>query len=151
MQLSGTYHHGESRHSIHRPFTFLSKNTFIGLPPIKMYSSFNIYFQFKTKEPNGLILYNSGRRQGFFAAELVNGHMQAFIQTSSELLKVKDESRTPFNDNHWHAVSIEQITMKICILYIDDIVVSASRYAGDRSDVRLRDVVIQRVNYFGHV
>lgn len=52
---------------VHHPVTFKSKHTFVGLPVLKAYSGPNIYFQFKTREPSGLILYNAGREQDFIA------------------------------------------------------------------------------------
>lgn len=52
---------------VHHPVTFKSKHTFVGLPVLKAYSATNIYFQFKTRESSGLILYNAGREQDFIA------------------------------------------------------------------------------------
>lgn len=63
---------------VHHPVTFKSKHTFVGLPVLKAYSGTNIYFQFKTRESSGLILYNAGREQDFigishlFLMQLVN-------------------------------------------------------------------------------
>lgn len=47
--------------SLHRPVTFRSKHTFIGLPMLRAYTSIHIDFMFKTREPNGLILFNGGK------------------------------------------------------------------------------------------
>lgn len=48
--------------NLHRPVTFRSKHTFIGMPMLRAYSSIHIDFMFKTKELNGLIMFNGGKK-----------------------------------------------------------------------------------------
>lgn len=86
--------------------TFKSKFTFIGLSQLKAYSSMNLYFQFKTLEPNGLILFNGGKGQDFIAIELVDGHLHYIFNLGDGPRKVRSNTRTTLNDNHWHAVTI---------------------------------------------
>ncbi len=40
------------------------------------YNQIDVYFQFKTLETEGLILYNAGKEDDFLAIELVAGHIQ---------------------------------------------------------------------------
>jgi leucine-rich repeat transmembrane neuronal protein 1/2 len=40
------------------------------------YNQIDVYFQFKTLETEGLILYNAGKEDDFLAIELVTGHIQ---------------------------------------------------------------------------
>jgi leucine-rich repeat transmembrane neuronal protein 1/2 len=40
------------------------------------YNQIDVYFQFKTLETEGLILYNAGKDDDFLAIELVAGHIQ---------------------------------------------------------------------------
>lgn len=127
VQSNAVYTKEENIHTSHRAFTILSKNTFIGLSPFKSFSTLNIYFQFKTKEPNGLIVYSGGRKTDYMAVELASGHIYVFLQMKSELIKIKDGAKSSFSDNRWHTVSIRQPTWKIYTLQVDDIVVAAMR------------------------
>ena len=68
--VNSTANFETEEHSLHHPINFKSKHTYVGLPQLKAYSSTNIYFQFKTLEPRGIILYNAGKGQDFIAIEL---------------------------------------------------------------------------------
>lgn len=105
---------------VHHPVTFRSKHTFVGLPVLKAYSTTNIYFQFKTRESSGLILYNAGREQDFIAVELVNGHLQYIFNLGDGPVRVRDNARSSLNDNRWHAVTIGRPSPKQHTLMVDD-------------------------------
>lgn len=98
--------------------TFKSKFTFIGLSQLKAYSSMNLYFQFKTLEPNGLILFNGGKGQDFIAIELVDGHLHYIFNLGDGPRKVRSNTRTTLNDNHWHAVTIGKYSE--CSYYLNN-------------------------------
>ncbi|VEN58111.1 unnamed protein product, partial [Callosobruchus maculatus] len=49
--------------NLHRPVTFRSKHTFIGLPMLRAYSSIHIDFMFRTREADGLIMFNGGKKK----------------------------------------------------------------------------------------
>lgn len=127
VQSNAMYVKEENTQTSHRAFTILSKSTFVGLSPFKSFSTLNIYFQFKTKEPNGLIVYSGGKRNDYLAVELASGHIYVFLQMKSEMIKIKDGAKSSFSDNRWHTVSIRQPTYKIYTLQVDDIVVAAMR------------------------
>ena len=42
---------------------------------MKAYNLVDIYFQLKTTDEDGLILYNGGKGDDFIAVELVQGHI----------------------------------------------------------------------------
>lgn len=105
---------------VHHPVTFKSKHTFVGLPVLKAYSATNIYFQFKTRESSGLILYNAGREQDFIAVELVNGHLQYIFNLGDGPVRVRDNARASLNDNKWHTVTIGRPSPKQHTLMVDD-------------------------------
>lgn len=107
-------------HLVHHPVTFHSKHTFVGLPVLKAYSATNIYFQFKTREPSGLILYNAGKEQDFLAVELVNGHLHYIFNLGDGPVRVRDNARSSLNDNQWHAVTIGRPSPKQHTLMVDD-------------------------------
>ncbi|XP_046687748.1 neurexin-3-like isoform X2 [Homalodisca vitripennis] len=105
---------------VHHPVTFKSKHTFVGLPVLKAYSATNIYFQFKTRESSGIILYNAGREQDFIAVELVSGHLHYIFNLGDGPVRVRDNARASLNDNKWHTVTIGRPSPKQHTLMVDD-------------------------------
>ncbi|KAK9310047.1 hypothetical protein QLX08_000515 [Tetragonisca angustula] len=118
IRVTGKF--GKRNHPVHYPVTFTSKHTFVGLPVLKAYVETNIYFQFKTREANGLILYNAGRERDFIAVELVNGHIHYVFDLGDGPVRVRDTSRSRLNDGKWHAVSIGRPAPKRHTLAVDD-------------------------------
>lgn len=58
---------------IYKPITLTSDDTFFQLPSMTMGRTLKILFQFKTRESNGLILYNGGPGSDAIAIELSDG------------------------------------------------------------------------------
>ena len=56
---------------IYHAVTFTSQHTYLGLPQLKAYRDINVFFQFRPHESNGLIMFNAGKDQDFFAVEMV--------------------------------------------------------------------------------
>lgn len=79
-----------------------------------------IIFQFKTREANGLILFNAGREHDFIAVELVNGHVHYVFDLGDGAVRVRDTSRSKLNDGKWHTVSIGRPASKRHTLAVDD-------------------------------
>lgn len=46
---------------------------------LRAYSSIHIDFMFRTREANGLILFNGGKKEDFVAVELVDGHINYIV------------------------------------------------------------------------
>ncbi|CAD6216241.1 GSCOCG00011309001-RA-CDS, partial [Cotesia congregata] len=107
-------------HRVHKPVAFKSKHTFIGLPILKAYVETNIYFQFKTKESNGLILFNAGKGKDFIAIELLDGHVHYVIDLGDGALRIRDIAKSRLNDGKWHSVTISRPAPKKHTLAIDD-------------------------------
>ena len=87
------------------------------------FKSINTLFlalQFRTREANGLILYNAGRERDFIAVELVNGHIHYVFDLGDGPVRVRDTSRSRLNDGKWHAVSIGRPAPKRHTLAVDD-------------------------------
>uniref|UniRef100_A0A1I8PXC0 Neurexin-1 n=1 Tax=Stomoxys calcitrans TaxID=35570 RepID=A0A1I8PXC0_STOCA len=100
--------------------TFRSKHSYVGLPMLKAYSTISVDFRFKTVEPNGLLLYNGGRRNDFVAVELVNGHIHYTFDLGDGPITMRDKTRIHMNDNRWHQVSIRRPGPKTHTLAVDD-------------------------------
>ena len=92
--------------AVHHAVSFAAANTYIGLPQMKAYSNINVRFQFKTFEPNGLLLYNAGRAMDYFAVELINGSLHYILNLGYGPIRVKDNTGMSLSDNEWHQVVI---------------------------------------------
>ncbi|GBM86941.1 Neurexin-1 [Araneus ventricosus] len=117
---------GKKDNIVHHPVTFKSKFTFLGLPQLRAYSTLNLYFQFKTMEPNGLILYNAGKGQDFIAVELVDGHLHYVFNLGDGPRGVRSNTKTALNDNQWHAVTIGRPSLHQHTLMVDDMITKVS-------------------------
>lgn len=51
---------------------------------LRAYSSIHIDFMFRTREPNGLILFNGGKKEDFVAVELVEGHINYVVNVGKQ-------------------------------------------------------------------
>ncbi|KAL3289257.1 hypothetical protein HHI36_003689 [Cryptolaemus montrouzieri] len=112
--------------NLHRPVTFRSKHTFIGLPMLRAYSSIHIDFMFRTREANGLIMFNGGRKEDYVAVELVDGHINYVVNVGDGTVTLRDTSRAYLNDNRWHTVGIRRPSAKQHTLMVDDDIVVAT-------------------------
>ena len=63
FQVSAVF--GRGSQVVHHPVTFKSRAAYVALPQLKAYSSTNIYFQFKTLQPSGLLMFNGGKGKSF--------------------------------------------------------------------------------------
>lgn len=111
--------------NLHRPVTFKSKHTFIGLPMLRAYGTIHIDVMFKTREANGLILFNGGKKEDFVAIELVEGHVHYIVNVGDGVVSIKDNCKSHLNDNRWHTITIRRPTAKQHTLMVDEDVVVA--------------------------
>ncbi|XP_077296865.1 neurexin 1 isoform X2 [Arctopsyche grandis] len=119
IKVSGKFTKNEHT-NIYKAVTFRSKHTYVGLPLLKAYSNVYIDFYFKTLEPNGILVYNGGKKQDFIAIELVNGHVHYVFNLGDGIITMKDKAKAPLNDNRWHSVSVRRPIPKIHTLTVDD-------------------------------
>ena len=73
------------------PITFSTPEAFITLPKWDASKGGNIEFQFRTNEPNGLLMYNSGMEtdSDFFALEILEGYLYLLMDLGDGAIKVK--------------------------------------------------------------
>ncbi|XP_075700575.1 neurexin 3 isoform X19 [Rhinoderma darwinii] len=102
------------------PISFESPEAFISLPKWNTKRMGSISFDFRTTEPNGLILFTHGKPQDrkdvrsqkntkvdFFAVELLDGHLYLLLDMGSGTIKVKATSKKA-NDGEWCHVDIQR-------------------------------------------
>ena len=62
-------------YQVSKPVTFKSMDAYAVLPQLQAHETFSISFQLKTTETDGLLMYNAGKGQDFFAMELTDGSL----------------------------------------------------------------------------
>lgn len=77
-----------------------------------------IHFVFRTSEQDGLLIYNRGSPNHFFAVELVGGILQVSANAAG-VAQVVRATGTQLSDGRWHAVDVQQIAPKEFEIVID--------------------------------
>ncbi|KAM6915218.1 neurexin 3b isoform 7-T7 [Xenentodon cancila] len=102
------------------PINFESPDSYLALPKWNTKRVGSISFDFRTTEPNGLILFTHGMPQDrrdvkgqknnkvdFFAVELLDGGLYLLLDMGSGTIKVK-ATQAKVNDGAWHHVDIQR-------------------------------------------
>lgn len=102
------------------PINFETPESYLALPKWNTKRVGSISFDFRTSEPNGLILFTHGKPQDrrdtkgqknnkvdFFAVELLDGGLYLLLDMGSGTIKVK-ATQTKVNDGTWHHVDIQR-------------------------------------------
>uniref|UniRef100_H2M539 Neurexin 3a n=1 Tax=Oryzias latipes TaxID=8090 RepID=H2M539_ORYLA len=103
------------------PISFETPEAYISLPKWNTKRMGSISFDFRTTEPNGLILFTHGKPQerkdaarsqkntkvDFFAVELLDGSLYLLLDMGSGTIKVK-ATQTKVNDGIWYHVDIQR-------------------------------------------
>ncbi|TNN84975.1 Neurexin-3 [Liparis tanakae] len=103
------------------PISFETPEAYISLPKWNTKRMGSISFDFRTTEPNGLILFTHGKPQerkdaarsqkntkvDFFAVELLDGSLYLLLDMGSGTIKVK-ATQTKVNDGDWHHLRKQQ-------------------------------------------
>ncbi|KAH9495514.1 Neurexin-1, partial [Bulinus truncatus] len=105
---------------VREPVTFKSEDAFAILPRLQIHDKFSISFQFKTTESDGLIFYNDGSGQDFFAMELSQGYLYYVYNMGEGPERIKANVNHPLNDNKWHEVRLLRTDTSKQLLRVDD-------------------------------
>ncbi|XP_042359117.1 neurexin-3b [Plectropomus leopardus] len=102
------------------PINFETPDSYLALPKWNTKRVGSISFDFRTSEPNGLILFTHGKPQDrrdakgqknnkvdFFAVELLDGGLYLLLDMGSGTIKVK-ATQAKVNDGAWHHVDIQR-------------------------------------------
>ncbi|XP_015205871.1 neurexin 3a isoform X27 [Lepisosteus oculatus] len=102
------------------PISFETPEAYISLPKWNTKRMGSISFDFRTSEPNGLILFTHGKPQDrkdsrsqkntkvdFFAVELLDGSLYLLLDMGSGTIKVK-ATQKKVNDGEWYHVDIQR-------------------------------------------
>ncbi|XP_064411715.1 neurexin 1a isoform X4 [Latimeria chalumnae] len=102
------------------PITFETPESFISLPKWNAKKTGSISFDFRTTEPNGLILFSHGKARhhkdarnpqivkvDFFAIEMLDGHLFLLLDMGSGTIKIKAVQKK-VNDGEWYHVDFQR-------------------------------------------
>ncbi|XP_077190878.1 neurexin-1 isoform X33 [Paroedura picta] len=102
------------------PITFETPESFISLPKWNAKKTGSISFDFRTTEPNGLILFSHGKprhqkdakhpqmvKVDFFAIEMLDGHLYLLLDMGSGTIKIKALVKK-VNDGEWYHVDFQR-------------------------------------------
>ncbi|XP_063758271.1 neurexin 3b isoform X5 [Eleginops maclovinus] len=102
------------------PINFETPDSYLALPKWNTKRVGSISFDFRTSEPNGLILFTHGKAQDrrdakgqknnkvdFFAVELLDGGLFLLLDMGSGTIKV-NATHAKVNDGAWHHVDIQR-------------------------------------------
>ncbi|XP_050809155.1 neurexin 3 isoform X24 [Gopherus flavomarginatus] len=102
------------------PISFETPEAYISLPKWNTKRMGSISFDFRTTEPNGLILFTHGKPQerkdarsqkntkvDFFSVELLDGNLYLLLDMGSGTIKVKATQKKA-NDGEWYHVDIQR-------------------------------------------
>ncbi|XP_029568664.1 neurexin-3a-like [Salmo trutta] len=103
------------------PISFETPEAYISLPKWNTKRMGSLSFDFRTSEPNGLILFTHGKPQerkeaqrsqkntkvDFFAVELLDGSLYLLLDMGSGTIKVK-ATQNKVNDGAWYHVDIQR-------------------------------------------
>ncbi|CAL1547650.1 unnamed protein product [Lymnaea stagnalis] len=105
--------------------TFTSYQTHLVLQPQYLASGLDINFIFKTKDPNGVILFSEGKDNQLFAVELFNGQLHVKVDIPGKApLRISTPVGRSLNDGNWHSLSLMTHTVdghKQLIMTVDDL------------------------------
>ncbi|XP_067682448.1 neurexin 1-like isoform X3 [Haliotis asinina] len=102
------------------PVTFKSASAFATLNQLQAYEDFSLSFQFKTTEEYGLLFYNSGRGQDFFAIEMSEGYLYYVYNMGDGSERIRANSKSVLNDNKWHEVKLLRPQTYKQLIRVDD-------------------------------
>ncbi|XP_068089209.1 neurexin-1 isoform X21 [Hyperolius riggenbachi] len=102
------------------PITFETPESYISLPKWNAKKTGSISFDFRTTEPNGLILFSHGKprhqkdaknpqmvKVDFFAIEMLDGHLYLLLDMGSGTIKIKAIQKK-VNDGEWYHVDFQR-------------------------------------------
>ena len=91
-----------------QPITFTTVDSFIKVPRWNAVQSGSIEFQFRTNEPNGLLMYNTGDAgtSDFFGLEILDGFVYVLLDLGSGAVKVK-ATEWPVTDGLPHKIMLD--------------------------------------------
>lgn len=116
------------------PITFETPESFISLPKWNAKKTGSISFDFRTTEPNGLILFSHGKprhqkdakhpqmiKVDFFAIEMLDGHLYLLLDMGSGTIKIKALQKK-VNDGEWYHVDFQRDgrsgNVILCMLFV---------------------------------
>ena len=102
------------------PMTFHTPNAYLVLNH-NLKNTYAIYFNLRTTQLHGLIMYSGNERTNdFMAVELHNGKLRFIFDVGNGPEVIRSNLARPINDNQWHTVAIVRPSLTQHILRVDN-------------------------------
>ena len=124
----------------YKPVTVSTADAHFQLPSLKPGLSMKLMFKFKTREQNGLMLYNAGPGDDVIAIELSNGKLRLAYNLGMKNMFTMGPSPKLLNDNMWHTVQVLLNEQGQLTVQVDGDSIVVSNIEGDK-----------KLNLFGYV
>lgn len=115
----------------YKPITFTTSDAYAQLAFLRMGLTMKIMFKFKTRESNGLILYNAGSGNDVIAVELSNGQIRLAYNLGGQNMFTVVPNKQTLNDNKWHSVVVSLNEKGQFTLSVDKETITVSTSDGD--------------------
>ncbi|XP_076459006.1 uncharacterized protein LOC143292527 isoform X2 [Babylonia areolata] len=121
---------------VYYPVTFPDFNSYVTLSPLRVPLAMVLHFMFKTTEPNGIILFSSGRNREYLVVELFEGKLYIQFYTGADR-PLRATAEQIVNDGKWHTVTIRRSSgdQRQFLVTVDGVTSSVS-YAGAGLDLQ---------------
>ncbi|KAJ8319909.1 LOW QUALITY PROTEIN: hypothetical protein KUTeg_001496 [Tegillarca granosa] len=94
---------------IYNPVTFMSHNVYSQLTPLRIGLTMRLTFKFKTKDLDGVLLFNKGTGGKFIGIELVDGYLRFAFNNGYKNSVTLLNKGSKLNDNQWHTFEVREI------------------------------------------
>lgn len=92
-----------------QPITFRTKPAYIRIRDLTDRDVEGMSFLFRTNQSNGLMLYNDGPGNVFYAIQLQDGRLNLAFDNGRSGPTIITSSKGNLNDNEWHKVEIQRL------------------------------------------
>lgn len=113
--------------SVDLTMTFKSPEAYLRYNSYEDFPSINVSLEFRTYEPNGLLIYHKFSEVGHFKLFLEDGHVKVEVlarQTPDKV--ILDNFSTSHNDGRWHYVELV-VKKNAMLLVVDDVPMHTTR------------------------
>lgn len=94
---------------IYNPVTFMSHSVYSQLTPLRIGLTMRLTFKFKTKDLDGVLLFNKGTGGKFIGIEMVDGYMRFAFNNGYKNSVTLLNSGSKLNDNRWHTFEVKEV------------------------------------------
>jgi neurexin len=101
------------------PITFRTREAYF-LTKMNIYGTFTLYFEIKTIQDSGIILFSGqGKGNDFMALEVFDGYVRYVYNAGGGTRLIEPHPNRRVNDNKWHTIALLRPTLTQHVLRVD--------------------------------